>query len=140
MSYIKHSTWTDIYGGAWLLLEGDYGGGDYVLACTLRDATALTAQLEGLPTFKGNLYVAIWERNWRCALRHAVQEILPKEVWLLEGENTGETGSRETLVGEFTAPSGLKFLENGEGWQGLGHVVTLATWLEHLPKAGLALV
>ncbi len=136
-NYTNHSTWMDLYGGAWLLLEGDYGGGDYLLACTLQDAPALTAQLEGIPHFKGNLYVAFWEQNWRCALQHAIQEISPKQVWLLEGENT--TGSRESLIGEFTAPSGLTFLENGEGWQGLGETVSLQTWLERLPKAGLAL-
>jgi hypothetical protein len=135
MNHTNHSTWTDLYGGAWLLLEGDYGGGDYLLACTLQDAPALTAQLEGMPHFKGNLYVAFWEQNWRCALQHALLEISPKCVWLLEGENTEEKNT-----GEFTAPSGLTFLENGEGWAGLGQIVTLATWLEHLPKAGLALV
>ncbi len=107
--------WTDRFGSAYTILEGGTGSRCVLVTAPLPLARAALEELEQLPAFKGRVVLVALEVMRQAPLLEALRETAPDAVVALE-DMTGIAArglAVQLEAGEFTAPTGLIYLESG---------------------------
>jgi hypothetical protein len=107
--------WTDRFGSAYTILEGGTGSRCVLVVARLSLARAAIEALGQLPPFKGRVVLVALEVMRQAPLLEALRQTAPDAVVALE-DITGIASGGPAIqldAGEFTAPTGLTYLESG---------------------------
>jgi hypothetical protein len=124
--------WVDAFGSAYAILEGGTGNHVALIVAPLELASGALEELSKINGFKGRVVLCALEVVRQAPMLAALRETEPQFVIALE-EMTGIASSgAECKIesGEFTASTGLTYLETGEvpAWRSN---LRLETALEH---------